>query len=46
MSKKSSLGFTISGKLNRIDFGIGVKSLPSDVGYEIELKSNVEFIIN
>ena len=46
MSKKSSLGFTITGKLNRIDFGIGVKSLPSDVSYSIELKSNVEFIIN
>jgi polyisoprenoid-binding protein YceI len=46
MSKKSSLGFTITGKLNRIDFGIGVKSLSSDVSYKIELKSNVEFIIN
>jgi polyisoprenoid-binding protein YceI len=46
MSKKSSLGFTITGKLNRIDFGIGVKSLPSDVSYKIELKSNVEFIMN
>ena len=46
MSKKSSLGFTLSGKLNRIDFGIGVKSLSSDVSYKIELKSNVEFIIN
>ena len=46
MSKKSSLGFTISGKLNRIDFGIAVKELPSDVSNKIELKSNVEFIIN
>jgi polyisoprenoid-binding protein YceI len=45
-TKKYSYGFTITGKLNRIDFGIGKESLPTDVGYEIELKSNVEFNIN
>ena len=45
-TKKYSYGFTIKGKLNRIDFGIGKESLPTDVGYEIELKSNVEFNIN
>jgi len=44
MTKKSSLGFTIAGKLNRNDFGIGIKSPPSDVSYEIELRSNLEFI--
>jgi polyisoprenoid-binding protein YceI len=46
MTKKSSLGFTLAGKLNRNDFGLGVKELPSDVSYRIELKSNVEFIMN
>jgi len=45
-TKKYSYGFTITGKLNRINFGIGKESLPTDVGYEIELKSNVEFNIN
>ena len=46
MTKKYSFGFTITGKLNRIDFGLGPKELPSDVSYKIELKSNVEFILN
>jgi len=45
-SKKFSYGFTISGKLNRNDFGIGDEPLATGVGYEIELKSNVEFSIN
>ena len=45
-SKKYSLGFTISGKLNRLDFGIGGEPLATGVGNEIELKSNVEFAIN
>jgi polyisoprenoid-binding protein YceI len=46
MTKKYSLGFTLVGKLNRNDFKLGMNELPSDVGYEIQLKSNVEFIIN
>jgi len=45
-SKKYSYGFTITGKLNRNDFGIGGEPLATGVGYEIELKSNVEFVIN
>ena len=45
-SKKYSYGFTISGKLNRNDFGIGGEPLATGVGYEIELNSNVEFSIN
>jgi len=45
-SKKYSLGFTLSGKLNRLDFGIGGEPLATGVGKEIELKSNVEFAIN
>ena len=45
ISKIYSLGFTISGKLNRSDFGIGKDALSTGVGNEIELKSNVEFAI-
>ena len=45
-SKKYSYGFTISGNLNRNDFGIGGEPLATGVGYEIELKANVEFSIN
>ena len=45
-TKKYSYGFTITGKLNRNDFGIGKDPISNGVGYEIELKSNVEFIIN
>ena len=44
-TKKYSYGFTITGKLNRNDFGIGNESVPT-VGKEIKLWSNVEFIIN
>jgi|ERR1017187_297755 polyisoprenoid-binding protein YceI len=45
MTKKSSVGFTITGKLNRKDFlvGTGGNSVVSD---EIELMSNAEFIID
>lgn len=46
MSKKSSVGFTVKGKLNRKDFGIGTDALESAVGKEVELKANVEFIVN
>lgn len=45
-TKKYSYGFTISGKLNRSDFGIGGEPIATGVGNEIELKSNVEFGIN
>jgi polyisoprenoid-binding protein YceI len=44
-SKKYTCGFTITGKLNRSDFGIGNESIPT-VGKEVELKSNVEFVVN
>jgi polyisoprenoid-binding protein YceI len=44
-SKKYSYGFTITGNLNRIDFGIGKETIPT-VSNEIGLRSNVEFIIN
>ena len=46
ISKKYSLGFTITGKLNRLDFGVGSDPKATGVGNEIELKSNVEFAIN
>ena len=45
-SKKYSCGFTVTGKLNRNDFSIGGEPLATGVGNEIDLKSNVEFIIN
>ena len=45
-SKKYSYGFTISGKLNRNDFGIGGDTHATGVGNEIELKSDIEFSIN
>lgn len=44
-SKKYSYGFTITGKLNRNDFGIGKEIIPT-VADEVSLRSNVEFIIN
>ncbi|MEI7524829.1 MAG: YceI family protein [Mariniphaga sp.] len=44
-SKKYSHGFTITGKLNRNDFGIGKETI-STVGAFIGLKANVEFVIN
>lgn len=46
MTKKSSVGFTINGKLNRKDFSIGSGATSIAVGDEIALISNVEFIIN
>jgi len=46
MSKKSSVGFAINGKLNRKDFRVGTEAFDGVVGKEIELHSNVEFIID
>lgn len=45
-TKKHLVGFTITGNLNRSDFGIGKDPLSTGVSEEIELKSNVEFVIN
>ncbi len=44
-SKKYSHGFTVTGKLDRSDFGIGKEAIPT-VGFKIGLKSNIEFVIN
>jgi len=46
MMKKSSVGFTITGKLNRNDFLVGTGTSNSVVGNEIELLSNAEFIMD
>ena len=45
-TQKYSYGFTITGKLDRTDFNIGGEPMLTGVGYEIELKANVEFIIS
>ena len=44
--KKPTAGFTITGKLNRLDFGVGGPALTSGISNEIELRSNVEFTIS
>lgn len=44
--KKSTSGFTIKGKLNRLDFGVGDDPVKSGVGNEVELLSNIEFTVN
>jgi len=46
MSKKSMVGFTVTGKLNRKDFGVGTEKFESVVGQDIDVKANAEFIIN
>jgi polyisoprenoid-binding protein YceI len=45
MTKKSSVGFTITGKLNRLDFGVGAGTITAIVGNEIQLRANAEFIV-
>jgi polyisoprenoid-binding protein YceI len=45
MSKKSMAGFTITGTLKRSDFQIGPESFTT-VGDEVEVRSNVEFIMD
>ena len=46
MTKKNSVGFTITGKLNRKDFSVGSGAASTVVADEVELKSNVEFIVD
>jgi polyisoprenoid-binding protein YceI len=46
MSKKSSVGFTITGKIKRKDFSVGMTTPVTIVSDEIELTSNAEFIID
>jgi polyisoprenoid-binding protein YceI len=43
--KKNVVGFTVTGKINRNDFGVGTDAFAAVVGKEIDVKANVEFII-
>jgi polyisoprenoid-binding protein YceI len=43
--KTSSVGFTITGKLNRSDYKLGGEPLMTGVSDEVELRSNVEFYV-
>jgi polyisoprenoid-binding protein YceI len=45
MLKKNIVGFTITGNVDRTDFGIGTDAFSSVVGKKIEVRSNAEFII-
>lgn len=42
--KKPTAGFTITGKLNRLDFGVG-GPVATGISNVIELRSNVEFTV-
>jgi polyisoprenoid-binding protein YceI len=42
--KKPTAGFTITGKLNRLDFGVG-GPVSFGISNQIELRSNVEFTV-
>jgi polyisoprenoid-binding protein YceI len=44
--KKSTAGFTITGTINRLDFGVGGTVITSGISNKIELRSNVEFTIS
>jgi polyisoprenoid-binding protein YceI len=44
--KKPTAGFTVTGKLNRLDFGVGGSTITTGVSNEIELRSNLEFTIS
>jgi polyisoprenoid-binding protein YceI len=46
MTKKNSVGFTVTGKLNRKDFQVGTGAASTVVGDEVELRSNAELIID
>jgi polyisoprenoid-binding protein YceI len=46
MSKKTVAGFKISGKLNRLDFGIGAGMPEAVVSNEVLIDANAEFIKN
>lgn len=45
-SKKNSVGFTVTGNLNRRDFSVGSGAASTVVGDDIDLKSNVEFVVD
>ena len=41
----TSVGFTVTGKLNRSDYKLGGDALLTGVSDEVELTSNVEFVV-
>ena len=43
--KKPTAGFTLSGFINRVDFGVGGDPLTTGVSNKIDLSANVEFTI-
>jgi polyisoprenoid-binding protein YceI len=43
--KKPTAGFTVTGKLTRLDFGVGGSTLATGISNEIELRSNLEFTV-
>lgn len=45
-TKKNTIGFTVTGKLNRKDFQVGTGPASTIVGDEINLKSNAGFIVD
>jgi polyisoprenoid-binding protein YceI len=44
--KKPTAGFTITGTINRLGFGVGGPVITSGISNKIELQSNVEFTIS
>ncbi len=44
--KKPTAGFTITGTINRLDFGVGGAVITSGISNKIELRSNIEFTIS
>lgn len=46
MTKKSSVGFTITGKLNRKDFSVGSGAASTVVSDEVDLRTNAEFVVD
>lgn len=46
MNKKTIAGFKITGKVNRLDFGIGTGSPTAIISDEVLINSNAEFIKN
>ncbi|MES2267526.1 MAG: YceI family protein [Bacteroidota bacterium] len=43
--KKPTAGFTLTGRINRLNFGVGGPALTSGVSNSIELRSNLEFTL-
>jgi polyisoprenoid-binding protein YceI len=46
VTNKNSVRCTISGKLNRQDFALGTEALALAIGNEVDVKLEVEFVMN